>query len=310
MPARDNAQRLVNEFFRTSILPAKSSRSTSVVSSNRATIPQKPIDSTSSTISAAPMCFFSASRVSRPPLTLRATSSVNLSTRRSRSLKQLALSQFSIASTCASLTPVLFAIGTCWVHSYRDLLTLAVRRIASSRRRGSSFERVSSEFPSIEAGDKAASYVAIIRATFIFTRPRLRISRVFSGTLVSSTYGSNAIEVPSPAVCEVRVHAVTLISKGKRLQIACGQRLARVYFDWAIARRNSGCNTSAPAARDIATESDSAGSVSSGRKTSPPTGAGGSSSVPIVTVEYNAGLDGDDSVNRSLTSAFIKKYWP
>src|SRR5580692_8295654 len=48
-------------------LPAKSSRSTSVVSSSRATIPQNPIESTSSTISTAPICFFNSATIAGLP---------------------------------------------------------------------------------------------------------------------------------------------------------------------------------------------------------------------------------------------------
>src|ERR1700683_5388010 len=49
------------------------------------------------------------------------------------------------------------------------------------------------------------------------------------------------------------------------------------------AARNFGAMTRAPIARDIATESDSAGSVSSGKNTSPPSGFGGSSSAPVIS---------------------------
>jgi len=48
------------------------------------------------------------------------------------------------------------------------------------------------------------------------------------------------------------------------------------------APRNFGASISWPTARDIATDKDSTGSVSSGRKTSAPTGFGGSFSRPVT----------------------------
>src|SRR5215472_9550908 len=74
--------------------------------------------------------------------------------------------------------------------------------------------------------------------------------------------------------------------------------------------RSFGSTISSPTARDIATDSDSAGSVSSGRKTSPPTGAGGSSSLPLISPENSAAPSRFLSSYFTRTTALIVKYWP
>src|ERR1700678_3982852 len=51
------------------------------------------------------------------------------------------------------------------------------------------------------------------------------------------------------------------------------------------ASRNPGSSISKLTARESATDNDSAGSVSSGRKTSAPTGFGGSLSMPVISLE-------------------------
>ncbi len=68
--------------------------------------------------------------------------------------------------------------------------------------------------------------------------------------------------------------------------------------------------SSPPIARESATESDSAGSVSSGRKASPPTGFGGSSSVPVTSFSNMTEPSRRRSVYFSFTREAIVKYCP
>src|SRR5437879_277209 len=70
-------------------------------------------------------------------LNVRINSSVNFSTHSSSSLKHEAACQSSTAFICCSVRPTCRAAGTCWVHSYTELQSFAVLKIASSRSFGS-----------------------------------------------------------------------------------------------------------------------------------------------------------------------------